>query len=73
MKFNIWDYALNAYTVLVTALIGAIAFMVRKVFTNEKQIEVLEARLSDMSNNIERDIKDLKLDIKDLATQLRNK
>lgn len=59
---NIGDYILNAYTITLTALVGAIGFLVRKIFTSEKKIELLEQSLS----HFEEEIKELRADVKQL-------
>lgn len=69
MNFNLGDYVLNAYTITLTALLGAIGFLVRKIFTNEQHIQVLEAKLTTMTKNLEDDITELKSDIKELLRE----
>ncbi len=50
--FNMWLYG------LVTALISGVIYLVRRVFTNEKQIDLLKQKLETMETyRFERDQK----------------
>jgi hypothetical protein len=66
LKIDLGDYILNAYTIAFTTLLGAIGFLIRKIFTNEKQIGILETKLTTMTKNLENDILELKSDVKEL-------
>lgn len=60
---NLWDN-LNMWVYgLVTALITGVIILVRKVFTNEKQIALLKQDL----DHIREDVKEMKQDIKQLV------
>ena len=49
-------------TASITALIGGVVWLIRKVFTNEKQIAIMEAHIA----RRDEDIKEIKSDIKSL-------
>jgi cell division protein FtsL len=49
-------------TSITLSLIGGVVWLVRKVFTNEKQIALLEAEI----NQRKEDIKEIKADVKSL-------
>jgi cell division protein FtsL len=49
-------------TSITLSLIGGVVWLVRKVFTNEKQIALLEAEI----NRRNEDIKEIKADVKSL-------
>jgi Tfp pilus assembly protein PilN len=63
------EWVFNAYTALVAALLGAIGFLVRKIFTSEQKIAVLEAKLSGL-DQIEQDIRELRQDVKDILLKM---
>jgi cell division protein FtsL len=54
-----WDKVLTSITL---SLIGGVVWLVRKVFTNEKQIALLEAEIKRRNE----DIKEIKADVKSL-------
>lgn len=59
-------YFVNA---LIIALVGAIVALVRKVFTNEKEIAMLAQKLKAV-DRIEEEVKELRTDIKDILFKL---
>ena len=62
MTDNLWDN-LNMWLYgLVAALIGGVTILVRKIFTAEKKVALLELQLS----NIKDDVHEMKTDIKSL-------
>ena len=54
-----WEKILTSITL---SLIGGVVWLVRKVFTNEKQIALLEAEIKRRNE----DIKEIKADVKSL-------
>lgn len=59
-------YFVNA---LIIALVGAIVALVRKVFTNEKEIAMLAQKLKAV-DRIEEEVRELRTDIKDILFKL---
>jgi len=64
---NLLDHAGSIFLAVVTALIGAIGFLVRKIFTNEKQIAILQTQV-DHNKSI---LTEMRADIKNLIAKFR--
>lgn len=63
------EYAGYFVNALIIALVGAIVALVRKVFTNEKEIAMLAQKLKAV-DRIEEEVKELRTDIKDILFKL---
>ena len=64
----------------LTAIIGAIGFFIRKIFTSEKKIEILEQSLIEMKgerkehdDKVDEMLTELRLDIKNILQKLASK
>lgn len=62
---NLWDNLNTWLYGLVTALTGGALVLIRRLFTNEKQIALLKQEL----DNIKDDVKEMKHDIKQLISR----
>jgi hypothetical protein len=69
LQIDFTNWIFNAYTATVAALLGAIGFLVRKIFTNEQKVMVLEAKL-EVVNQMESDIRELRADVKNILMTL---
>ncbi len=66
----------SAASYATVALLGGAAWLVRRVFTNQKQIEALQTHLESRDEMRQRDrddIQELKKDVKTLTSHLLNK
>ncbi len=59
----------TTYAAILAACLAAIGFLVRKIFTNEAKIEVLESRLT-MFDDLEEDIKELRSDVRNILLSI---
>lgn len=64
----------NALGWAVVSLLGGVVWVVRRIFTNQKQIELLQQELSareDMRMRDRDDLKEVKGDVKELRQDIR--
>lgn len=66
---NWLDYIGYIVNALIVALVGAVITLIRKVFTNEKEIAILREQLKAV-DRIEEEITELRTDIKDILFKL---
>lgn len=66
---NLADHIGSLINALFIALVAAVVGLIRKVFTNEKKIEILETRLKSF-DRIEKEVDEIKVDIKNILLHL---
>jgi uncharacterized membrane protein (DUF106 family) len=73
---NWWDSLNNFIYIVMGAVAGAVAFLVRKVLTNDKQIALLEAEIKqrnearmERDENLDNQLSEIRSDIKRLIRQ----
>lgn len=69
---NWYDYLGYIVNALIIALVGAVVALIRKVFTNEKEIAILTEKLKAV-DRIEEEITELRTDIKDILFKLSDR
>jgi hypothetical protein len=69
---NFADHVGSLINAIFVALIAAVVGLIRKVFTNEKKIDILEARLKSF-DRIEKEVDEIKVDIKNILLHLSSK
>jgi hypothetical protein len=66
------DYVGYIVNALIIALVGAVVALIRKVFTNEKELAILTEKLKTV-DRIEEEIYELRSDIKDILFKLSDR
>lgn len=73
---NWWESLNNFIYIVMGAVAGAVAFLVRKVLTNDKQIALLEAEIKqrnetriERDENLDNQLSEIRSDIKRLIRQ----
>lgn len=66
---NLADHIGSLINALIVALIAAVIGLIRKVFTNEKKVELLEMRLKSF-DRMEKEVDEIKVDIKNILLHL---
>lgn len=76
---NWWESLNNFIYIVMGAVAGAVAFLVRKVLTNDKQIALLEAEIKqrnetriERDNNLDDQLSEIRMDIKRLIGKMNN-
>lgn len=76
---NWWESLNNFIYIVMGAVAGAVAFLVRKVLTNDKQIALLEAEIKqrnetriERDNNLDDQLSEIRTDIKRLIGKMTN-
>jgi hypothetical protein len=76
---NWWESLNNLIYIVMGAVAGAVAFLVRKVLTNDKQIALLEAEIKqrnetriERDNNLDDQLSEIRTDIKRLIGKMTN-
>lgn len=76
---NWWESLNNFIYIVMGAVAGAVAFLVRKVLTNDKQIALLEAEIKqrnetriERDNNLDDQLSEIRMDIKHLIGKMTN-
>ena len=76
---NWWESLNNFIYIVMGAVAGAVAFLVRKVLTNDKQIALLEAEIKqrnetriERDNNLDDQLSEIRTDIKHLIGKMTN-
>lgn len=76
---NWWESLNNFIYIVMGAVAGAVAFLVRKVLTNDKQIALLEAEIKqrnetriERDNNLDSQLSEIRTDIKRLIGKMNN-
>lgn len=76
---NWWESLNNFIYIVMGAVAGAVAFLVRKVLTNDKQIALLEAEIKqrnetriERDNNLDDQLSEIRMDIKRLIGKMTN-
>lgn len=76
---NWWESLNNFIYIVMGAVAGAVAFLVRKVLTNDKQIALLEAEIKqrnetriERDENLDNQLSEIRSDIKHLIGKMTN-
>lgn len=76
---NWWESLNNFIYIVMGAVAGAVAFLVRKVLTNDKQIALLEAEIKqrnetriERDENLDNQLSEIRSDIKRLIGKMTN-
>lgn len=76
---NWWESLNNFIYIVMGAVAGAVAFLVRKVLTNDKKIALLEAEIKqrnetriERDENLDNQLSEIRSDIKHLIGKMTN-
>lgn len=60
------------YVTILVSVAGGIGFLVRKIFTSERQIQILEANLNALQESREAHDRDIKEDLNEIRHDIKN-
>ena len=60
------------YVTIMVSIAGGIGFLIRKIFTSERQIELLKAELEDLQQSRQNHDRDLKEQLSEIRHDIKN-